>query len=73
MRHLAMNGGIDIQNIDLTHKNGSASIQFNDDAIRAVLKDSFNGFTPVIINITPVESPLMFLGENQAESKDVKA
>ncbi len=68
-----MNGGIDIQNIDLTHKNASARIQFNDDAIRAVFKNGFNGFTPVIINITPVASPLLFLGENQAESKNVKA
>ncbi|MBF0569222.1 MAG: hypothetical protein HQL18_00390 [Candidatus Omnitrophica bacterium] len=62
-----VNGGIDIQNIDVAHKNGSAKIQFNDQAIRDVLKNGFNGFTPVIINITPVQSPLMILGVNQAE------
>ncbi|MBF0595650.1 MAG: radical SAM protein [Candidatus Omnitrophica bacterium] len=63
-------GGIDIQNIDVAHKNGSAKIRFNEDALRAVLQDGFNGFTPVIINITPVESPLMILGVYQPEPID---
>lgn len=61
-------GGIDIQNIDVAHKNGSARIQFNDQAVRNALKNGFNGFTPVIINITPVQSPLMILGVSQTEA-----
>lgn len=62
----AQQGGIDIQNIDVVHK-GSAKIKFNDQAIRDVLKNGFNGFTPVIINITPVASPLPLLGLNASD------
>ena len=57
----AMNGGIDIQNIDVS-KTGTARIRFNDDALKQVLSRGFNGFTPVFIKMTPVESPLMALG-----------
>jgi ADP-ribose pyrophosphatase YjhB (NUDIX family) len=63
----AMNGGIDIQNVDILHRDGSTRIKFNDQAVRAILENGFNGFTPVIINITPVQSPLMILGVNQTE------
>ena len=65
----AQNGGIDIQNIDVVHKNGSAKIQFNDQAVRDVLKGGFNGFTPIIINITPIQSPLMVLGEQNDDAR----
>jgi hypothetical protein len=57
----AQNGGIDIKNIDVA-KTGTARIQFNDQAVRDVLANGFNGFTPVILNITPVKDPLMALG-----------
>jgi len=74
----AMNGGIDIRSIDVKHKEGSARIRFYDDAVRAVLKDDFSGFTPVIINITPIQSPLPLLGIGPAKktevfSKDLKS
>ena len=52
-------GGIDIQNIDVAYKNGSVKIQFNDHVVRDALKHGFSGFTPVILNVTPVESPLL--------------
>ncbi|MBF0330731.1 MAG: hypothetical protein HQL17_02250 [Candidatus Omnitrophica bacterium] len=55
------NGGIDIRNIDV-NKAGSARIQFNDQAVRDVLVHGFNGFTPVIIKITPAIDPLAALG-----------
>ncbi|MBF0618987.1 MAG: hypothetical protein HQL19_02340, partial [Candidatus Omnitrophica bacterium] len=60
----SMDGGIDIQNINVAHKKGSAKIQFNDDALRAVLKNGFSGFTPLIMNISTMESPLAALGIN---------
>jgi len=63
-------GGIDIQNIDVVHKNGSARIQFNEQAVRDVLKNGFAGFTPVIINITPIQSPLPLLGINPAKQPE---
>ncbi len=56
------NGGIDIQNIDLGHKAGRSNNTFNDDAVRGVLKNGFNGFMPLIIHITPVQSVLPLLG-----------
>lgn len=58
-------GGIDIKDIDVRRKDGSTQTQFNSEAVRAVIENGFNGFTPVIINITPIESPLMILGEHE--------
>jgi hypothetical protein len=55
-------GGIDIQNIDVQRKAEGAGIKFNDDAVRAVIQNGFNGFTPVIINMTPIENPLAVMG-----------
>jgi hypothetical protein len=66
-------GGIDIQNIDVSHKNGSSKIKFNDQALRDVLEHGFNGFTPVIIKITPIQSPLMLLGEQEADAQSALA
>ncbi|MFH0754132.1 MAG: hypothetical protein V2A70_06165 [Candidatus Omnitrophota bacterium] len=57
----AQYGGIDIKNIDV-NKTGTSKIQFNEEAVREVLKNGFNGFTPVIINITPIASPLVAMG-----------
>ncbi|MBF0330722.1 MAG: ankyrin repeat domain-containing protein [Candidatus Omnitrophica bacterium] len=57
----AQTGGIDIKNIDVK-KTGNARIQFDDQAVREVLVNGFNGFTPVILNITPMKDPLMALG-----------
>ncbi|MEI6437244.1 MAG: PEP/pyruvate-binding domain-containing protein [Candidatus Omnitrophota bacterium] len=59
-RDMAQSGGIDIQNIDVARKSGSANIQFNDRAVRDVIKGGFNGFTPVIISVTPMKDLLMF-------------
>ncbi|MBF0330727.1 MAG: YvcK family protein [Candidatus Omnitrophica bacterium] len=56
-----IDGGIDIKNIDVK-KTGNVRIQFNDQAVRDVLANGFNGFTPVILNITPMKDPLMALG-----------
>ena len=66
-----VDGGINIRNIDMARKHGSAKIQFNDQAVRDVLKNGFNGFTPVIINMTPLGSPLMIMGASQPEAQVV--
>lgn len=63
---LVQNGGIEIQDINVTSKSSSTRIKFNDQAVRDVLKDGFNGFKPVIVNIKPVQSFSMILGENEA-------
>jgi hypothetical protein len=61
----AMNGGIDIKNIDVTGKNRSVPTRFNDAALRDMLDNGFNGFTPVVISVTPIVSPLPLLGLNE--------
>jgi len=73
IRDKATNGGIDIQNIDVTRKEGSFKIKFNDEAVGEVLKNGFSGFTPVIINITPIASPFQLLGINSAKEPEALA
>jgi hypothetical protein len=51
-------GGIDIKKINID-KTGSTRIKLNDDAIRNVLQNGFNGFRPMILNVTPIQSPLI--------------
>ena len=64
---LARNGGIDIQDIGVEKKSAGARIQFNDAAMKAILEGGFDGFTPVFIQMTPIESPLMIFGMNTAD------
>ncbi|NTU49852.1 MAG: hypothetical protein HGA87_03000 [Desulfobulbaceae bacterium] len=68
-----LNGGIDINNIGLEKKASREKIRFNDAAMKEIFNGGFDGFTPVLINITPVQSPLMILGVTQPEPKDIKA
>ncbi len=58
-----VDGGIDIQNIDV-NKTGNAKIKFDDDALKQVLSGGFDGFMPVFIKMTPLDSPLRALGVN---------
>ncbi|MBF0620012.1 MAG: hypothetical protein HQL19_07585, partial [Candidatus Omnitrophica bacterium] len=53
-----LNGGIDINNIGVEKKSDGGKIQFNDAAMKAIFNGKFEGFTPVFIRMTPVESPL---------------
>jgi hypothetical protein len=64
----AMNGGIDIKDISVIRKADGQEIKFDERAVREVLQNGFNGFTPVIINITPVASPLLILGVAMPET-----
>lgn len=54
-------GGIDIQNIDVMRKDGGARIRFNDNAVRGILGKGFQGFTPVILKVTPIVSSPSYL------------
>ena len=56
-----LNGGIDIKNIGVTRKDDVARITFDEAAVRQVLEGGFNGFTPVIIGIEPLPSPVVVL------------
>jgi hypothetical protein len=59
-----MNGGIDIKDIGVLKTSAGERIRFNDDAIKEILYNGFNGFTPVFIRMTPIASPLMIFGLN---------
>jgi len=65
-------GGIDIKDIEVSKQNSGAGIRFDDQAVEKILQGGFDGFTPVIINITPVESPLPLLGVRQEAATVVK-
>ena len=54
-------GGVDMQNVPLSRRSGAGpGIRFNESALRAVLHQGFGGFTPVIINVAPVDLPSLF-------------
>ncbi len=58
----AQTGGVDIKDIYIIRKVDGVKLRFNDQVVRDVLKDNFSGFTPVIMNITPVLKPSTLLG-----------
>lgn len=68
----AMQGGIDIKDIGLTYHSGSQGIAFDEDALREVVSADFMGFAPVILNITPVPSPLPLLGVALPDERDAQ-
>jgi len=55
-------GGIDFNNIAVDRQGTGVNIQFDPAKIDPVLKNRIQGFTPVIINITPLPSLLPLLG-----------
>ncbi len=55
-------GGIDLNQIHVDRKGQSINIQFDPAQFRQLLKDNFEGFTPTILEITPLQSPLPLLG-----------
>ena len=57
----AVNGGIDIQSIAVTRQAGEKASRFNDEAIRGIITDTFNGITPVFIRISPLDNVLTIL------------
>ena len=62
-------GGVDIRNVAVSRKTGGQRIRFNEQVLQNILKDDFNGFTPVIMGITPVQNSSVFPGlPDKAES-----
>ena len=58
-------GGIDIQDINVLRRNGVAHVHFNEQAVRAVLKNGFTGLTPVIMKVTSLQNSLMIFGASE--------
>ncbi|MBZ0165391.1 MAG: hypothetical protein K8I00_01200, partial [Candidatus Omnitrophica bacterium] len=55
-------GGIDMNEINLLTQSSGTEIRFDNDALRGLLDQPIQGFTPVIINVTPLPSILPLLG-----------
>ena len=55
-------GGIDMNNINVDRQGAGVDIHFDMEAIQPIIDMGIDGFTPVIINITPLNSVLPLLG-----------
>lgn len=63
-------GGIDMNNIEVKKQGQGASIQFEPMDMDAIMKENIQGFVPVIINVTPVNSILPILGLEPPKNKE---
>lgn len=66
-------GGIDMNAIDVNRQGSGMDIHFDFSGMEPLLNKNINGFAPVIINITPMQSILPLLGlEPARHEKDVQ-
>lgn len=63
-------GGIDMNNIEVKKDDNGHTIQFDPVQIDSVMKNNIQGFVPVIINITPINSVLPILGLQPRKPKE---
>ena len=56
------NGGIDLNQINVKRAHRTIEVNFNPAQLNELMQGGFEGFSPVIINITPIQSPLPLLG-----------
>jgi hypothetical protein len=66
-------GGIDLNQINVLRNGKTVNIQFDRAQLTALEQGGFEGFTPVIINITRISSPFQLLGINPAKQPEVLA
>ncbi len=63
-------GGIDLNDIEVERQGAGVNIQFAPDIIQPILDSGVDGFAPVIINLTPINNIMPFLGlEPQNQEK----
>jgi hypothetical protein len=58
----AANGGIDLNRIAINPTGRVVNIQFDPAQLNQLIQRGFEGFTPVIINMTRISSPFQLLG-----------
>ena len=58
----AENGGIDLNQINVLRHGKTVNVQFDPAQLNELMQGGFQGFTPVIINITHISSPFQLLG-----------
>jgi len=65
---LAKNPGvIDLNQINVKRTGETVNVQFDPAQLNELMQGGFEGFTPVIINITHISSPFQLLGINPAK------
>jgi len=57
-------GGIDLNQISVKHTGKTVNVQFDPAQLNELMQGGFQGFTPVIINMTPISSLFALLGIN---------
>jgi hypothetical protein len=55
-------GGIDLNQISVRRTGNPIKVQFDPSQLDQLMQGGFEGFSPVIINITPLKSPFQLLG-----------
>jgi hypothetical protein len=63
-------GGIDLNQINVLRNGKTVNVQFDPAQLNELVKGGFEGFTPVIINMTPIQSPFQLLGINPAKEPE---
>ena len=66
------NGGIDLNQIKVNSVGRAIDVQFDQAQFNEFLRGGFDGFSPVIVTITPIQSPLPLLGVNTATAPSVQ-
>jgi hypothetical protein len=66
-------GGIDLNQINVKADGQKVQMQFDPAQLQQLIQGGFEGFMPVIINVTPIQSPLPLLGINHAKEPEVLA
>jgi hypothetical protein len=66
-------GGIDLNQINVLRNGKKVLVQFDPAQLNELMQGGFQGFTPVIINITRIQSPFQLLGLNPAKEPELLA
>ncbi len=62
------NGGIDLNQINVNRTGKTVNVRFDPAQLNELMQGGFEGFTPVIINITHISSPFQLLGIGSAKN-----
>ena len=63
-------GGIDLNQINVNRTGNTIKVNFGPAQLNELLQGGFEGFSPVIINITPISSPLPLLGVSPRKEQE---
>lgn len=55
-------GGVDFNEIEVERQGSGPSVQFDSAVLQSFKEEDISGFVLVIMGLTPIKSPLVFLG-----------